>query len=652
MLFLVIYFAVLILPGLAITQLFGIGRTRICLAIGFSVALIVGLLVVARIGEVGTSEFGYLLLVVYGGIFGVAGNEWRKRGIEWTWPRLQVVYVVPTITMSIIVGYLVWVGPYMEVPADAWWHLGRISNLLREINQNDMGSMEGLGSLFDRDNYYWHGVLAYLVYLVGIDLGKASFYITVGSTTVFCFGVYSFALRVFDSIEQSAWKRHLIAASTVLFFVTQFGIDVFSYIRYYVFSPGFLNYILYLSALVCVLEFLERKGCGIGLLCAGVILLLAAATIHLQEAIFIVVMTGVIALVMSVSFLSSSRNRGNAWLTLSAGKKPLILVLALACAYGIVHLLAYWKLERENPLSYGLLVDMRHYLPFLRNLYVLKPTEQFYEVITVWGVFVYALFVLNCKRLSSSPYLVAGMVVPFFTVFNPVFTDFFLRFVGSQVFWRMCYMVPLPFVAGYFLIKGMGEAIDGKRMRDKLAGIGVVAGLIVLLLPINTIFFISDNSKIYTLAAVHEDNSYRLWSDLLAFLENQERSGIITDRVTGYVINGLTKHKYRGYKFYDLYASHINRQSYENEKFQSEDGWKRLVLGQEFEAKKPWLVVINRRDGGMSEVGRLSGHWPADIMKVSKQYSDAFIEYVVGRPDLFQNIWERERITVYRVVIR
>ena len=651
MLFLLIYLAVLILPGLAITYLLRIGRARICLAIGFSVALIVGLLLVGRIGAVGTSEFGYLLLIVYGGIFGVAGNEWRKRGLEWTWPRLQVVYVVPTISMSILVGYLVWAGPYMEVPADAWWHLGRINNLLREIGQNDMGSMDGLRNLFDRDNYYWHGVLAYLVYLVGIDLSKASSLIAVGSTTLFCFGVYSFSLRVFDAIEKSAWKRHLIAASTILFFVTQFGISVFSYIRYYVFTPGFLNYILYLSALICVLEFLERKGRGIGLLCAGAILLAAAAIIHLQEAIFIVVMMGVMALVMSVSFLSSNRTGGNKSLSLSAGKKSHILFLVLACVYGIVHLWAYWKLERQNPLAYGLLDDIRHYLPFLRNLYILKPTQQFYEVITVWGVFVYALFVLNFKRFVPSPYLVAGMVVPFFTVLNPVFTDFFLRFAGSQVFWRMCFMVPLPFVAGYLLIKGTGEAVSGKRTRDKLAGIAVVMGLIVLLLPMKNTFFISDNSKIYTLDAVDRDNSHHIWSDLLTFLKNQERSGIITDRVTGYVINGLTDHKYRGYKFYDLYASHVNRKSYKDEKFQSEDGWKRLVLDRGFETKKPWLVVINRRDGAMSEVGRLSGHWPTDIMEVSKQYSDAFIEYVEGRPDIFKNIWERERIAVYSIVL-
>ena len=63
-----------------------------------------------------------------------------------------------------------------------------------------------------------------------------------------------------------------------------------------------------------------------------------------------------------------------------------------------------------------------------------------------------------------------------------------------------------------------------------------------------------------------------------------------------------------------------------------------------------WLLVINERDGGFSEVGDVSGHWPRDIMVVSKHYSPNFLQFVDNSPHRFDLVWKSGRIRVYEIV--
>ena len=42
------------------------------------------------------------------------------------------------------------------------------------------------------------------------------------------------------------------------------------------------------------------------------------------------------------------------------------------------------------------------------------------------------------------------MLIPFFTVFNPFFTDLFLRLTDSTVLWRFCFLIPIHYVAADF----------------------------------------------------------------------------------------------------------------------------------------------------------------------------------------------------------
>jgi len=650
LMFLVFYLAAFLLPGLLLTGFFGFDRARTCVAVALSLSILLLTLAAARSLGLGPVGFALVLAGIY---IGGAGLLWVYRDNGAEWPgfalRLSGVHAVPAAVVVGVIGYLVWAGPYLEVPADAWWHLDKINEALASMAAGSMGTLDSPAELLEKDNHYWHTIAAFFILLGGLGMEEALPYLAFANSVLFCIAVYSFALLLFDELETDPVLRHLMAAASVVLFVAQFGISIFSYARYYVFAPALLNYLVFFAAVVCVMEFLRRDRRAYQFLIVGLLLSVVAAMNHFQEAVFIAVMSGTVLLVGVVHYVRGGSSAiGYPFDGESSRSRTLFLFLLLAAGYLVMHLFAYWTLERENPTTHALLADIRDYLPFLQNLYVLKPTGQFYGVITVWGVLVYALFWFGRKRFMRSPYLVAGMVVPVLTVFNPVFTDFFLRFAGPEVLWRVCYIIPLPFIGAYFLVRGLYESVQLENPGRMMAGVAVSAALVALLLPIRSVYFVAPHSKVYTLAPVPEGNSHELWSDLFEFLEGMERSGVITDQVTGYVINGLTRHKYRGYKFYSKFAPHVSYPVYDGP-FRDRNGWKRLVKKRRFEAELPWIVVLNRRDGDLSVTGRYGGHWPEDVMHVSDYYSDAFIGYIREERDMFRKIWARDRIEVYKV---
>lgn len=653
MTFYLVYIAAMLLPGALAARLLGLQDNGGGASIALSLTLLVVLVVISRAAGLGTDGLTILLTVGYAGIVGGIVAVWRFTdhrllpNIELDW-----TLAIPTATLSLVLGYTMWVGPYTEVPADAWWHLDKIQENLEDLQRGQIGDTGGFEGAFARHSEYWYLIAAYFLYASGMQLHAALTPLAAANMLLFCIGVYSFALFVFKTIVASRPTRHAMAASSVFFFIAQFGVSVFSYVRYYVYAPTLLNYIIYLTAIACFIRFLMESQGSYRLLTLLTVFTIVAAILHTQEALFILTMVAAILLVVcSRTYFNTAGTRSGRCVQKAQfnNQRTVVLFLFVLALYVFVHGVAYVYLPRSNPLEHDLLADIRHYLPFVQNLYILQPTKQFYQVLTVWGVLVYVMFLVQRRSLAAHPYITAGMVIPLLTVFNPVFVDLFLRFQSPAVLWRICYVIPLPMLGGFFFVKCLENGRLGRTIWHRTVNVVLAAALLVLLLPVNTIYFTSPFSKIYTLKAVEPENDHRLWGDLLEFLRWEETSDVITDRVTGYVIDGLTEHEYRGYKFTSLYAPKIALDSYDDKKYHTKEGWKKLVREGEFEVKRDWLVIINTRDGAPSVTGHVSGHWPKDIMKVSRQYSNAFIDYVGENPRMFRKIWERAQIKVYEI---
>jgi len=226
------------------------------------------------------------------------------------------------------------------------------------------------------------------------------------------------------------------------------------------------------------------------------------------------------------------------------------------------------------------------------------------------------------------------MLIPALTVFNPFFVDLFLRYNYPDVLWRLCYLIPLPFAGAFVVVHYLDRLRKAQGVTQKLKPALILFGLAALLLPVSTTYFVSPYSRIYTLQSVGDRNGHKLWRDLHEFLGTLEPRDVLTDQVTGYTINALTKHRYRGHKFYGTGAPKIKRANYDKATFEPYDGW---------------LLIVNKRDGRRSDTGRVSKHWPENILKVSRHYPAVLEDFIQREPEMFTKLWEHNQISVYEI---
>lgn len=630
MLFFVTYLLLLLVPGWLVCVLTGVRRNRLLLSIAVSAALVPVNLAAVRAVTLPASTAAALTLIEVAVMLGLAGAL-RVSLLRSFGPAGGASSIFVPAALLGAIGVYSWIaGPYLEVPGDPWWHVAKIEHLL--LTGLGGEARAGWRSVLDEPNLYGYFTPALVAWVWNYAVADILGWLNLANTLLFCAAVYAFAWTLFGYTSLDQRWRHLAAVMAVLFTIMHFGINVFSFVRYYVFAPALLSYVLYLAVIALVIDFLNHGSWRWGLP-LSLLLCLAVYLLHKQEFLFIVVMA---SMLVAVEYYYARRPRKAGDAPPPPSGVPLsLLFYAMVLFWCVLWIYSYLNLSRSNPLAYGTIIPLDNILPFFKNLFVLDPTFQFYEVVGVWGSLVFALFAVHLSRAKERlpSFLVAGMLVPFATVFNPFFVDLFLRHNYPDVMWRICYIIPLPFVGGYFFVaaaRGLLRAGIGAKLRSGAAA----ALLLVLLLPISTTFFENRFSRLYTVAPSPPDVTHERWQDLFAFLNTRDRESVITDQVTGYLINALTPHVYPGQKFYGFGAPKVNRRIYQDGAFSKHAGS---------------LVVVNLRDGGSSRVGRISGHWPENILKVSRFYSPGFLGHVRGHPDRYKKIWDQDDIQVYEI---
>jgi hypothetical protein len=259
-------------------------------------------------------------------------------------------------------------------------------------------------------------------------------------------------------------------------------------------------------------------------------------------------------------------------------------------------------------------------------MFAADPGGRFLDVVGLWGLAVCALSLLQWRRLAEQWFLAAALVTPLVTLFNPVFVDLFLRFSYPEVLWRFALMMPLGFAAA--LLVWLPQPARWQRW-------AVPALLLGLLWPLDPAPVRGWDTRLYSVLPVSPANDHRQWADLYAYLRGQGKQNILTDPVTGYAVPGLTGRKYRGgYKYWPMPEYLLNR---------------RQLQVADFDKYRGWTLVVNLRDGEPSRNGRLSRHWPEDVLRVSQYYSPQFRKLLRSRPDRFRVLWGRDRIRVFEI---
>lgn len=640
----------LFLPGLAIMFLVELRKYRYLTSFSLSYALFVFLFKLINVLGSDVETFTILYLVVVSILLLLALAKYiysNNRKALFTnyfcFDYKKASTYIPLYIAIVLALYFYIVGPYIELPADVFRHLEFakiVNDSMQQSVQNNTPVYWGLGL----NGKYWHYLYSLLANWGGLSLYEAVLPASFFNVTVFLLAVFFFSRVVFQGMKSTSLVLFMSVAS-VFFVFFHFGVSIFSYIRYYALAPSILNFVLYFSVMVIVIEFFKSEKWHFKHLITAVLIFTASLFIHLQEALFAVLMLFIMSFYL---FVKKSTPMMMLWwrgenepvkfspVTFFSNKTNLTFLITQSAMVSLF-IFSYLYVERSTVTKWKL-IPVENILPFFKNLYILNPGFQFYQVVTAWGFMVILMFALNIKSFKNNAYIMSAMLSPLFTVFNPFFVDLFLRLSNGDVLWRITFLLPLSLVSAYVLVITIQYIYQGSAAK-KLAGLLGLLLLLGLLFPLKMRYFENQYSRLLTIKAVPEENSPAHWSDLLEYLQSIEKEKIIiTDPVTGYMVTSITRHRSYRHKFHRNLAGYID--------FNFDDYSKHP-----FDRYKGYLFIINKRNGGFSESGRVSKHWPENILQLETFYSsDMLDEYVKLNPDRFKLLWEKDRVWVYLII--
>jgi len=570
-------------------------------------------------------EFQLALSVILFGVLLYRG-DFRRLTSAWRLDRGTLrISVVPSLFVGVATTvWLVLVGPYLEIPTDVFEHLSRITDVREDLKHGAFSA-----------DFPWYSAVAIALSYSGESILESIVPLTIAMTTVFLLSIVSLARAIAGSMALSSVGLWVLLVASPVLTVLIFGTSVFSYLRYYVFAPAFLVYLVYLLAGFVVVESVVHPRQSVGLIRSAVTVtlgVLVSYAVHRQEALFITVLAGAAVAYGVIAQLVHSGARKSegltepldSWSTFGVIGFPVILFVAL--------FLKFNSIEPENSLLVNNIIDVGQVIGLDRQLLIADPLGRAFETLGLGGLLLIAAYFLLIPRGKRSVFLSLSIIMPFLIIFNPIATGIFLSVSKQEVLWRFTYMIPIGLIAGYLLAFLVTQG--GAR---KYFGRNIVVGSALFL---SWVPFKDSQDLLQqrygTLAGISASHDIRLYSDLLEQVDKYSGRDLLTDPVTGYVIGALTQNKYSGFKFHHA-GDHIdlNKDQYSADAF---SGFTNRI------------VIVNLRDGAYSENGEISGHWPHSILTTSNYYSGALRDFLATDPPHFKLLWEKDRIWLYEIM--
>lgn len=322
------------------------------------------------------------------------------------WIGLALIFLLP--------------GAYLEFPSDPWEHFRRIYawQASRFIDENLVS---------EKFSYFWGWTLVYAVKpfyrRTAMDIYGAFWEL------LLAYQFYRLALRLGFS---RPWARIQSLATVLLF-----GVNVFSFYRYYALASTILAYIAYLAALIAVMDFLDGKKKQALLL---PILALIMYFNHQQELILFAIST-------SALLLHKAYDSGKFWRTVVA-LLPLVIMGSWLLGAWVVRNPQVVPVPAWNPAS-----------PYISSLGTFRLWDlrlPYFEVIGVHGLFSLAFAIVFFKKYTRIAFL---SLMPLCTLlFSPFVLAFAARLGEADYYvsWRPLYAFPLS----YILVCGLKELIE------------------------------------------------------------------------------------------------------------------------------------------------------------------------------------------------
>ena len=543
----------------------------------------------------------------------------------------QLPYVIGIFLCALIYNLIM--GVASDVPSDIYAHFERFQRVLADLNNEPIDEVmqsrhwlkQGYGW------YYFLAAMASTTSATSIDVIES---VSVITNTLFFISLFCFSRSLFNDRTAAA----IIAIMVCIFTAAHMGVNVFAFARYYTAGPTMIGFCIYFAAIRYFLDGLANY--SLPSLAKSAVIVAAYILVgignHTQEAMFIVVMCSIMVLTLSFRYLLKRSSLESPSSPFQHVDRRFIYSSAILIVASFCAIYVYTVINSDRAAINDIrLWQTPELFGFLPSFTVVNLSHQFIQVITLWGCLVYLLFFLNYQRYKDNLFVVAGMISPLFTVLNPLFVDLFLHHESFTTLWRLSYLVTIHFVAADLFVHYWQQTRQS-QIKKRLISLTIISLLIGLLLPFKNTWQGVHYSRVPTLAKTKTENSYRHYSDLLSFLSAQEKSTIVTDPITGYLIAAMTHHQSPRRKFF-------RDDKYNNFSFYEYDQ-------NTLKKFKGHLLLINKRAQVISNLGQLSGHWPADQLKqIHYYYPDALIKHVNSNPNSFEQLWTNNGISLYQI---
>ena len=133
----------------------------------------------------------------------------------------------------------------------------------------------------------------------------------------------------------------------------------------------------------------------------------------------------------------------------------------------------------------------------------------------------------------------------------------------------------------------------------------------------------------------HKTSGAGLWNDLIETVDQIQREQpvrrIITDAVTRFVLYSATRGEIWWWPEREYFPKH--RENYQED-----------FLTSDFSDS---LLVINKRNGTMTNSARYAGHWPPNVLNVAQYYPEDLDQFIAKHPEHFDLLWSNNNSKVF-----
>ncbi len=199
--------------------------------------------------------------------------------------------------------------------------------------------------------------------------------------------------------------------------------------------------------------------------------------------------------------------------------------------------------------------------------------------------------------------------------------------------------MPTSIAVAVFITVTLNERINKElhRTRNTASLLLCILALTIAIWPIRTGELFNRTSRAPSLISVGPRSGAGLWNDLIDEVSrvNQTRKvkGIVTDTVTQFVLDAA------------VFGKTPKRDSLQyfpasNSNYQGD------LLFSDFSQH---LLIVNLRDGDVTESARFAGHWPKDALSTSKLYPPDILAFSLANPKKFVPIWKKDSIFIFLI---